>query len=169
MKKISYASFIYSVGIMRFVHALRYVRNRLWYGRVSDIGGVRIIVNHHGRVVLVRHWYAPGVWTLPGGGIERGESVEAAAVREVKEETGFTVTHISGTLGVYNGSYGKGDQVTVVYIDNPIDSMRFLPNLEIMERGLFDFDALPENISPANRRRIAEYLRGEKNITGISW
>ncbi len=169
MKKVSHASFVYSVGIMRLVHAIRYARNRFWYRHITDIGGVRVIINHHGRVVLVRHWYAPGVWTLPGGGIERGESAEAAAIREVKEETGLTVQRIDRTLGVYDGPYGKGDQVTVMCTANPAESMHFLPNIEIMERGLFDFDALPENISPANRRRIEEYVRGEQNLKGIRW
>lgn len=41
-------------------------------------------------------------WTLPGGGVELGESIEAGAVREVEEETGYTV-EIGDLLGVDSG------------------------------------------------------------------
>lgn len=41
-------------------------------------------------------------WTLPGGGVELGESIEAGAVREVEEETGYTVL-LGELLGVDSG------------------------------------------------------------------
>ena len=58
--------------------------------------------------VLLPHWREWGAdgreysgWTLPGGGVEHGESTEAACLREVWEETGFTV-ELEGLLGVRN-------------------------------------------------------------------
>lgn len=51
------------------------------------------IITDTGRVLMIRRRVAEGdlSWAFPGGGVEAGESVEEAAVREAKEETGLTV------------------------------------------------------------------------------
>jgi 8-oxo-dGTP diphosphatase len=59
----------------------------------NSIPGVSVLVIDAGRVLLVRRGREPnrGLWALPGGRIEPGESAEAAAVREVHEETGVAI------------------------------------------------------------------------------
>lgn len=58
---------------------------------IVGVGGVTIDGD---RVLLVRRAHPPlqGEWSLPGGGVEVGETLEAAVVREVREETGIAVT-----------------------------------------------------------------------------
>lgn len=53
-----------------------------------------VIVDGEGRVVLVRRGSEPekGRWSIPGGRVEPGESLEEAAAREAFEETGLSVT-----------------------------------------------------------------------------
>jgi ADP-ribose pyrophosphatase YjhB (NUDIX family) len=54
-------------------------------------------------VLLIERGGGPseGLWSLPGGSIEAGETAEDAARREVREETGL-IAHISGLAGVYD-------------------------------------------------------------------
>lgn len=63
--------------------------------------GVGAVVLHEGRVLLVRRGQPPamGTWSLPGGLVDLGETVEAAAVREVAEECGIAV-RLAGVAGV---------------------------------------------------------------------
>lgn len=59
--------------------------------RVRCVGAV--VVSDSGRLLLVRRGRPPGagLWSLPGGRVEPGESDPAAVVREVREETGLDV------------------------------------------------------------------------------
>lgn len=52
-----------------------------------------VIVDEHGRILLIQRGHAPakGLWSLPGGSVEAGETVSQAVAREVKEETGLDV------------------------------------------------------------------------------
>ena len=55
--------------------------------------GVGAVVLKEGRVLLVRRGVAPanGLWAIPGGGLELGETLREAAEREILEETGITI------------------------------------------------------------------------------
>lgn len=55
------------------------------------MGGV--ITDEYGRLLLIKRGHAPGagLWSLPGGRIEPGETDAEALVREMREETGLTV------------------------------------------------------------------------------
>src|SRR3989344_8662305 len=153
-----------SLSLIGVVHVIRYWLSR--FAGAGEVQGVRIILVQERRVVLVSHWYAPWAWTLPGGGVERGEAPEAAAIREAREETGFEIKSIAGEIGTYRGSMGKRGKVKVFYTGAFEGSLALRPTFEIMARSWFDIDLLPEELSPANRRRIEAYRDGVRGESG---
>jgi 8-oxo-dGTP diphosphatase len=72
--------------VNKVVNDTRKYPNRPFVG----IGGVIV---HEGRVVLVKRRFEPlaGQWSIPGGAVETGETLESCVAREMMEETGFTV------------------------------------------------------------------------------
>lgn len=66
--------------------------------RVRCVGG--IVHDSSGRLLLVRRGNAPGrgLWSVPGGRVEPGETDVEAVTREVREETGLSVT-VGGLAG----------------------------------------------------------------------
>ncbi|WP_119066536.1 NUDIX domain-containing protein [Rubrobacter indicoceani] len=80
---------------------------------------VDIVLEQAGGVVLIQRKNEPfkGRWCLPGGFVDVGESVESAAVREMKEETGLDV-RIVRLVGVYSDPERdpRGHSVTVAFL-----------------------------------------------------
>lgn len=60
---------------------------------MRSLAASAVVKNAHGQLLLVLRSHEPeaGCWTVPGGRVEPGESLEAAAVREVFEETGLCI------------------------------------------------------------------------------
>jgi 8-oxo-dGTP diphosphatase len=63
--------------------------------------GVSVSVWRDGKVLLVERAKEPrGIWAFPGGHVEPGENLEAAAARELFEETGLSA-RLTGLVGLY--------------------------------------------------------------------
>jgi 8-oxo-dGTP pyrophosphatase MutT (NUDIX family) len=117
-----------------------------------------VILLRESQVLLIRHTYRDG-WYFPGGGVDKGETLEAAACREAEEEALATLAEVT-LLGVYsNFGEGKSDHVAV-FVARDFELREFVPNNEIADRRWFPLDALPENISRATRQRLVELAEG---------
>ena len=94
-----------------------------------------------GKIVLLKRGINPqkGKWVLPGGYVDRGEEVEAAAIRETREECGLR-TRIERLLGIY--SYPELIPVVIVYVAQYI-SGDLVAGDETLEAGLFSKDRIP--------------------------
>ena len=124
--------------------------------------GVRVLAtDSEGRICLVRHSYIDG-WHLPGGGVERDEDVCLSAEREVAEEAGLSPE--SGALilaGVYRNPTFRGDHIVLFHLHRWV-TCAAKEDSEITDRIWAEPDRLPQDTSPATRRRIDEYRSAGK-------
>ena len=128
--------------------------------------GVRIMMVEDGQVLLVRQTYLPG-WFMPGGGLKRGETLEGAARREVREETGAEVASLQ-LLGVYtNFSDWKTDH-NALFVTRDF-KVSGVPDSEIAELRFFPLDALPADLWPGHRLRLEELWAGAAHPQFGEW
>ena len=147
-------------GLARFAyrvaHRLRH-RWRRWRG--TPLRGVSIIARDiDGQVLLVRHSYGPDGWYFPGGGLKRGEAPEAAAKRELLEETGceaLSLRHVGDLEENLSGSPHTAHLFTAITEDVPRPDRR-----EVVEARFFPTHSLPEPLSPRTRARL-DFWQGE--------
>ena len=126
--------------------------------------GVKVMLfNPAGELLLVRNSYGPrrSEFVLPGGGIKRKETPEAAALREVREEVGVEAHRVASRATYFSTIEGKRD--TIHLFAAYADAEPKVDGLEVVEARYFALDRLPDNVSAATLRRIAEY-RGERDV-----
>lgn len=134
--------------------------------RGMTLGTRTAAIDGEGRVLLVRHGYAPG-WLLPGGGVERGETVFAAALRELREETGVVAEEEPLLHGVFsNHENFPGDHIAC-FVIRRFRREAWQPSREIADAAFFDPGRLPPDTTGGTRRRIAEICDG--SAIGHAW
>lgn len=129
--------------------------------RVPISLGVRLLaLDSARRVLLVRQSYMPGL-VLPGGGVEVGETAREAAMREAVEETGLAFADPPVLFHLYlNRVLANRDHVAL-FVARDVHLPRHpRPGAEILWAGFVASDALPDDVTPATRRRIVEVLGG---------
>jgi 8-oxo-dGTP pyrophosphatase MutT (NUDIX family) len=112
--------------------------------------GVMALVVVDARVLLARTTYDPGIWRLPGGYLEAGESPQAGLQREIMEELSCEAA-VRELAGVYYKSYEAN--LNLVFAAD----LRGTPvpdGNELAEIDWHPLDALPEATSPRQRRVI---------------
>lgn len=147
---------------MRAIVQIAYQLRRLVLGvlRIRTTGVKVMVFNRAGELLLIRNGYGDSSqFLLPGGGVSRGESPAAAAIREVREELGLRLPHVDPVWTYESNAEGKRD--TIHLFRGEADATPEVDKTEVIEARFFALDALPEGVSPATRRRIAE-VRGER-------
>ncbi len=125
--------------------------------------GVNVAVIHQGQVLLTKREDFE-VWCLPGGGVDEGESLAEAAIRETKEETGLEV-ELTQLVGVYSRLGGFPDVHIVLYLARPVGGEIRLQPGETVEVGYFPFDQLPGEMLFGQKQRILDAVAGKSGIS----
>jgi ADP-ribose pyrophosphatase YjhB (NUDIX family) len=107
---------------------------------------VIVVIHHEGQLLLGRRNHEPGMgqWSFFGGYVDRGEQLEEAARREVREETGQAV-HIGPLIGVYS-TQGEPNVLIAYQADlltKPEGGILTPPSDEISELAFFSLEELP--------------------------
>jgi ADP-ribose pyrophosphatase YjhB (NUDIX family) len=98
---------------------------------------------------------------MPGGGVERHETVEQALAKELREEGNLAISGRPQLFHVYfNNRTSKRDHVVFFRVQVEQTAPR-KPDLEIVESGFFPLDALPIGTTKATYRRLKELEGGE--------
>ena len=120
------------------------------------------VVERAGLVLMLRRAVETGygLWSLPGGYVDRGEVVEEAAVREVREETGLQV-QIGKLVGLFSE---EGHPVVVAAYAAVETGGKLEPGQEALELGFYPLDGLPTLAFPRDRLILARWSSGT-NIT----
>ena len=129
-----------------------------------QVGASVIVVDECGRILLQLR-SDNNTWGYAGGSVEIDEKVEAAAKRELYEETGLVADDLQ-LLGVFSGEdmhnvYPNGDEVSnidIVYICKKYSGELKCQPGEVENLKFFDISDLPINIFKPNLPAIEEYI-----------
>ena len=136
---------------------------RLWFrlSRSMTLGARVVVENEAGHVLLVRHTYTKGLY-LPGGGVERGETVHESMQRELEEEGGLALTGQATQIGIFsNHRLMRNDHVILYRVDAGSWTQCGDPiGMEISEIVWCDPLSPPEDATPATQRRLQELYAG---------
>lgn len=112
---------------------------------VTPLLTVDALIIYEGKIVLIRRKNPPfkDLYALPGGFVEVGETVEQAAIREAKEETGLDIRLIK-LLGVYSDPSRdpRGHTVSVCYL--AFGSGNLKAGSDAKDTGLFSPNEMPK-------------------------
>ena len=151
---LDHARRLFAPAISRLLHV--YWR----FARAMTLGVRALVIDEQGRIFLVKHSYVSG-WHLPGGGVEAGETLEQAVVRELREEANIEITEPPRLHGIFfNDRMSRRDHVALFVVRAFRQLAAPVPDREIVAHGFFAVDRLPNDTTAGTRARIIEVLGG---------
>jgi ADP-ribose pyrophosphatase YjhB (NUDIX family) len=124
---------------------------------------VGAIIRNSSDQILLQRRSDDGFWSLPGGGIEAGETVLECLEREILEETGWKIM-VENLLGIYSNpimqmhTYPDGNRMQFIALVFEARALKLVqkPDSETLEIRFFDFEHLPERIHANNLEMITD-------------
>jgi ADP-ribose pyrophosphatase YjhB (NUDIX family) len=129
------------------------IRRRLtWLTQATFTVGVSaVLLNDQHEILLLRHRFREHQnWELPGGFVEREESLIEALQRELSEETGLVVE----ILSLLSAGISRARHLDVCYLARVAGGSLRLDDQEILEAGFYAYQDLPPDLKAEQRRNI---------------
>ena len=125
----------------------------------NPIPTVDIIIEKQTGIVLIKRKNPPEGWALPGGYVDYGESLEDAAIREAREETGLNV-HLVRQFHTYSDPERdlRHHTISTVFVAQAEGDAQAGDDAE--DVGIFRHDNLPTSIAFDHRDIIHDYFLG---------
>jgi ADP-ribose pyrophosphatase YjhB (NUDIX family) len=127
----------------------------------NPIPTVDVIIRVDDKIVLIERKNEPKGWALPGGFVDYGESLEAAAVREAKEETGLELEDLR-QFGAYSDPARDPRQHNLSVVFTAEGSGDLLGGDDAAHAELFPLDALPSPLCFDHGQILDDYRRNQK-------
>ena len=127
------------------------------------VAGDAAVIDAAGRVLLIRR-ADNGLWAMPGGALEVGETPAEGVVRETLEETGVHCQAVA-LVGVFDsrlcGTLSRHHLYQFVFLCQPLDQESERPShaLEQLDARWFSEQALPADIDPGHKSRLPQAFR----------
>lgn len=120
---------------------------------------VGAVVQHNGKVLLLRRRkgdFLPGIFELPSGKVETGETLDVALIREVSEETALQVTVVAEYLGSFDYRNASG---TATRQFNFAVKVAAPEPVEVTEHDAYTWTIITEElpVTDAVKQILAEY------------
>lgn len=140
--------------------------NEFFYDNPLPVASAIVVTNRE--ILLVKRKFDPykGMWCLPSGFAETGESIESAALRELHEETGIRGKIIDFVCAdsIYNNSYG--DLIFITYEIEWIKN-QLAAGDDAVEARFFPLNEIPDLAFESNTKAINRYIFSKQEYWSI--
>jgi len=127
---------------------------------INPVPAVGVILLDDSKICLVKRKYAPrqGYWGLPAGFVEMDETVEEAAIREVKEETNLDVK-IERLINVFSAFDSPKRHVIVIFYAGKIIGGALKAGDDALEVRFFPLNKIPEPLAFQSHTAVIESIK----------
>lgn len=148
---------------------IKWIRSKVGHETIILNFSGAVITNEKGEILLQKRSGTENVWGLPGGAVEIGESIEEAAIRELKEETGLDikVEYLIGVYSKYFNKYPNGDAAqTICYFfkGTVTGGLLSIDNNETFDLQFFEKNNIPKLFVQQHEDILNDYF---ENRTGV--